>query len=558
VVSRHQVFLGRFMKQSSDNRAFESLNGMPHCDYAFSDTGDDPKSWPTHPLTGEFLDRKSERNYLNASFKERLRRFIVIDLAAAVFFILGTVVDFVIGGPHHDTMTSIFTLRTTVTIVLLGCAYLAGRLEKYSVGFEWIVFFALTTISAGSCVLIPLVGGKVSLHIQTALVLVLLYYLFVPLRLVLLGLIAVVFSACQVASIMACFPIEEDTLAQLVFYLILINLLGALFARGQQGIKRREFAAHLSECRIANALRREIAVRETVEQALAEKEIRFRTLVELAPDAIIVHRHGRILYINPQGVLVAGGMEPSDIIGHSIYDFIRGEDLAPIVERINKLENGGRNLEPLELQTRTLDGKIVDCEIVSGPVVFAGEPAVQSIIRDITERKKMSRELLFLATTDSLTGIFNRRKFFEEMEKEWSRARRHSRPLSLIMFDIDYFKSVNDSFGHSVGDRVLCALVEKTTELLRSEDIFCRLGGEEFGILLPEVSLHGAEILAERIRRALKDVVTSTPDGTVSCTVSLGVAQCRPIGESMDHALKRADDALYEAKRAGRNRVEVA
>jgi len=546
------------MKQAIEDRSFESSPTIAHCDYGYSGSADDPKAWPTHPLTGEFLDRENEAAYLRTSFPERLHRFIVIDIAAAVFFILGSIVDFVIGGSSHENMASIFALRTTVTIVLLGCAYLAGRLKKYSSSFEWIIFFALATISGGSCVLIPLVGGKVGLHIQTTLMLVLLYYLFVPLRLVLLGLMTTLFSGCQVASIIACYPIEEATLAQLIFYLILVNLLGSLFARGQQTIKRREFAAHLSECRIATELRREIAVRETVERALAEKETRFRTLVELAPDAIIVHRHGRILYVNPQGVLIAGGKKPSDVVGRSIYDFIIGEDLGPIVERIGRLENGGRNLEPLELQTTTLDGRTVDCEIVSGPVVFAGEPAVQSIIRDITERKKMRRELLVLATTDSLTGIFNRRKFFEELEKEWSRARRHSRPLSLIMFDIDHFKAVNDNFGHSIGDNVLCALVEKTQELLRSEDIFCRLGGEEFGILLPEVPLDGAEILAERIREALEDVVTLTPDGNVSCTVSLGVAQCRPISESMDHALKRTDDALYEAKRAGRNRVKVA
>jgi len=257
-------------------------------------------------------------------------------------------------------------------------------------------------------------------------------------------------------------------------------------------------------------------------------------------------------------VKFAGGKSPADIIGRSLYDLLVGQDLGVISERLRSLEKGGPPLSPLETEGRILDGSVVDCEIVSGSVMFSGEPAIQSIVRDITERKRMQEELIRLATTDSLTGILNRRKFFEEMEKEWSRARRHSRSLSLIMCDLDEFKSINDLHGHAVGDRVLQGLVTKTNELLRSEDLFARLGGEEFCILLPEVKLEGAGILAERIRAALEDLEIESPSCTISCTVSFGVVACQLALESIDRALQRADDALYEAKRRGRNRVEIA
>ncbi len=169
----------------------------------------------------------------------------------------------------------------------------------------------------------------------------------------------------------------------------------------------------------------------------------------------------------------------------------------------------------------------------------------------------MRDELTRLATTDPLTGIYNRRRFFEKLEKEWSRARRHSRSLTIIMFDLDLFKQVNDTHGHAVGDSVLCALVKAAEQLLRGEDVFARIGGEEFAILLPEINLEGATAVAERLREHLAEVEVMAPDGPVRCTVSIGVAQGRLAKESPDATLKRADDALYRAKDAGRNRVCV-
>jgi len=153
--------------------------------------------------------------------------------------------------------------------------------------------------------------------------------------------------------------------------------------------------------------------------------------------------------------------------------------------------------------------------------------------------------------TDYLTGALNRRGFIDTLEQELLRSRRYSSPLSLIWFDLDRFKQVNDRYGHHVGDEVLHATARQTEDLIRQVDIFARMGGEEFCILLPETSLEGAVDVAEKLRRAFEQCDCS---GEVRITASFGVGEYRP-GEDGEQMLKRVDGALYRAKKEGRNRV---
>ena len=159
-----------------------------------------------------------------------------------------------------------------------------------------------------------------------------------------------------------------------------------------------------------------------------------------------------------------------------------------------------------------------------------------------------------LATIDGLTGLFNRRHFLAVAEAEWNRFLRYHRPVSMLMIDVDHFKSINDRHGHDVGDRVLARVAAICQEHVRASDILGRLGGEEFGLLLPETPETDAAILAERLRLSIGAMCLDAPDGKVTATVSIGISQAR---EGADTAvlLKQADVALYEAKRSGRNRV---
>ncbi len=173
------------------------------------------------------------------------------------------------------------------------------------------------------------------------------------------------------------------------------------------------------------------------------------------------------------------------------------------------------------------------------------------------ENARLHEEVRQLAHTDALTGLYNRRTFLELATREMELARRHRRRLAIIMMDIDRFKRVNDTFGHQVGDQVLRAVAERCQSNLRATDILARYGGEEFVILLPESGSADARGVAERLRRQFDDHPLTTDRGEVCITLSLGVARVKETHD-LSGLLREADAALYEAKRAGGNRVVVA
>jgi diguanylate cyclase (GGDEF)-like protein/PAS domain S-box-containing protein len=181
-----------------------------------------------------------------------------------------------------------------------------------------------------------------------------------------------------------------------------------------------------------------------------------------------------------------------------------------------------------------------------------GQPArVCGIVMDISDRKRLEEKLRRLAITDPLTGAFNRRYLLQVMEREISRVQRYARPLSLIMFDIDHFKRVNDTFGHEQGDAVLKGIAALVRERLRHSDIFVRWGGEEFMILATETAQPQAIALAQTLRMALHQ---SPFPGVGPITASFGVAEYHP-DETLDQWLKRVDDLVYEVKREGRDHI---
>lgn len=170
---------------------------------------------------------------------------------------------------------------------------------------------------------------------------------------------------------------------------------------------------------------------------------------------------------------------------------------------------------------------------------------------DITKIKKMEDELKRLSITDKLTGIYNRAKFTEALTDEINRYKRYNGNLSLMMFDIDHFKKINDSFGHDIGDEVLKKLSKLVKEYIRDTDLFFRWGGEEFMVLLPHTGLNDATNLSERIREKIENKYFKGPN-TVTC--SFGVTQYNE-KDTEELFTKRVDEALYESKHNGRNRV---
>lgn len=186
-----------------------------------------------------------------------------------------------------------------------------------------------------------------------------------------------------------------------------------------------------------------------------------------------------------------------------------------------------------------------------------GAPGSIGLIIDISERKRMERQLRQLATTDDLTGTLNRRAFFVAAEQEVERSVRYGNVVSVVMFDIDHFKLVNDRHGHAVGDQALRLAAGALRANLRDVDILGRLGGEEFAVLLPETALAGALEVAERLRLAVAALAISLGDDRppLGLTASLGVAERAADEIGVDRILARADAALYRSKEQGRNRV---
>lgn len=192
--------------------------------------------------------------------------------------------------------------------------------------------------------------------------------------------------------------------------------------------------------------------------------------------------------------------------------------------------------------------------LASGVTVVALLVAYR-LVGMLTVLSARTAELHHMATTDLMTGVHNRHSFMQDLYREFARGRRYRTPLALLVFDLDFFKQINDGYGHAAGDQALRAFAAAAGDCLRGMDVLGRLGGEEFGILLPSTALDQAEVVAERIRAAVAGIAIETEYGTVRFTTSVGVTQSVEDDDTVDALLARADAALYEAKAAGRNRV---
>lgn len=252
----------------------------------------------------------------------------------------------------------------------------------------------------------------------------------------------------------------------------------------------------------------------------------------------------RIEDVNQEAAVIIGAT-PDEIRGKICYEFFScPPGCCPVKDLRQEVDRAERVL-------RKADGTHIPVlKTVRRLRTESGEKLIETFM-DLTERKKMEEELRCLSITDCLTGAYNRRYFIHVLEQEIERARRTGQPFSLVMVDLDHFKSVNDRFGHAAGDLVLKSLVDMIKQRIRKIDCLARWGGEEFVILLPHTPVDKAAGLAEELRQRLSRMHIP---GLGYVTASFGVAGYCP-GDTVDTILKRADDRLYEAKAAGRNRV---
>lgn len=195
------------------------------------------------------------------------------------------------------------------------------------------------------------------------------------------------------------------------------------------------------------------------------------------------------------------------------------------------------------------------CAIDTAPRELS--PVELEILQDLARLVVDELELRQIALTDSLTGAQTRRSFNSHLDREIKRAQRYSVAFSLITLDLDHFKSINDTHGHGIGDVVLQEVAARVKTQMRDTDILARVGGEEFALILPETGESGARVIAERLREAIAGKAVAAPCGDVPVTASFGLASFDNPDEAIDAFMARADEALYAAKRGGRNQVAL-
>lgn len=277
----------------------------------------------------------------------------------------------------------------------------------------------------------------------------------------------------------------------------------------------------------------------------------WQILFEQSMDGIVVLDMNASVYKSNKRYADMLGYSQAEMDKLHVWDWDTSYSNQEILELLRVVDTSGAHFETTQ---RRKDGTIIDVELSNNGAFYKGKKLIFCIVRDITERKEAEQKIRTLAITDGLTGIINRQEFSRILEKELVRATRYGTPLSLIMYDLDHFKEINDHFGHDVGDHVLRTVVGLVNDGLRSSDVQGRWGGEEFMVLLPQSGLAAAECVANKL---CQTIAHHRFDTVESVTGSFGVVEFKP-PESSSSLEKRVDNALYRAKANGRNRVEAA
>lgn len=292
---------------------------------------------------------------------------------------------------------------------------------------------------------------------------------------------------------------------------------------------------------------------------LAASEHRLSAILETTPDGVLVVDEQRRIHEFNRAAEVLFGYTADEVVGQDLGLLIHSRQ--PGGKPDTAATQPHADLLPGQHQYvgHRSDGTEFPVEATAGSLRIDGTGYMIGVFRDLSERLALEAQLRKLATTDALTGAMNRRAFIDVAEKAFQVARRHSRPLSLLMIDADHFKRINDTYGHHAGDRVLVTLAAVTLGTLRSTDVFCRFGGEEFLALLPETGPVEATNMAERLLIARRRIrVDAESRANISLTVSIGIASAHEGTRDLASLIRAADGALYQAKTQGRDQYRAS
>jgi diguanylate cyclase (GGDEF)-like protein/PAS domain S-box-containing protein len=296
--------------------------------------------------------------------------------------------------------------------------------------------------------------------------------------------------------------------------------------------------------------------RKRVDKALKASETRYRRLFETAQDGILILEAdtGKITDVNPFMIEILG-YSREEFLGKQLWEIGLFEDIAANKIAFDRLQRD-KYIRYEDLPLRAKDGKHRDVEFVSNVYLANGKEVIQCNIRDITDRKRHERQQVLIGTHDALTGLPNRGLFDDRLNIALAQALRSQQKLAVMLLDLDHFKEINDTLGHDVGDKLLQAVGDRLTGLLRKMDTIARMGGDEFLLLVPLVDHEKYVVtIAQKIIGAFhKPFVVDTHE--ILITTSIGVVIAPDDGKDANTLVKVADIAMYQSKQQGRDNYQ--
>jgi diguanylate cyclase (GGDEF)-like protein len=486
-------------------------------------------------FSGEYLDPVVEIAFRQARFAETVRQSRLYFIISAVVNTLFYASDWRFYGDPHFWVAipsrTFVILTSLVCLCMIECVTTPRGANRVLVGY-------------GLCVSVA-VGLLVTSHSEIALFAVIvlpsIYYLALPACFAATLSMGLFCSIIMLIGYIAPQP-EPGKIMGLILAMVTLNAALTLVVSKGNRLRRLEWAATQTAWRAHSDLDSNRQLLEKIFMAVP------------IPLLVTERESGRLLNANPAATSYFGGLEnvsEQDSIRAVYADPSQRDDLIRIIDEHGQVDGfeitvalpDGTRREMLLAGTRIeLDGK--DCVITGGV--------------DISARKALEARLEELATRDPLTGVLNRTAFFNRADVELDRARRIEKPLSVIMIDLDYFKLINDAYGHAAGDMTLKAFADLCGRHLRAHDFIGRLGGEEFACVLTDADRSTASQIAERLRHAAEDLAIENAPPSLRVTISVGVSEIHFEEDGISAALARADLALYGAKMRGRNKVVLA
>ncbi|MBU0633321.1 diguanylate cyclase [bacterium] len=295
-------------------------------------------------------------------------------------------------------------------------------------------------------------------------------------------------------------------------------------------------------------------------QELSDKNTETEYMLDTIMEGVLIFHDSICINANQSALSISGYSSKADVIGHTFDEFV-AEEYREVVQK-NMMQN---DTEPYEILGVKKDGSTFACLVKGHTFQINAKILRITTFMDLTDSKEKERQLIETqkelqeqAHKDYLTGLYNRRYFAELAQNYMELFHREHKEASMLMIDIDFFKKINDTYGHAEGDKVLKSLAEALLKHTRQSDIVARFGGEEFVILLPNIGVESALHVAQKIRQSVERLdVVSDENELIKFTISIGVSEIHDDDKNIESSIKRADDALYKAKNAGRNRVEI-